>query len=65
MAADKQGFELKANGSWAERSVGGKLIEFVPGKVYETADPNEIRELEDWDGVKSAERSSAVKGDKS
>ncbi len=65
MAADKQGFELKANGSWAERMVGDKLITFEPGQVYETADPNEIRELEGWDAVKSAERSSAVKGDKS
>ena len=63
MAADKQGFELKANGSWAERMIGDKLITFEPGQVYETADPNEIRELEDWDAVKSAER-AAPKGDK-
>lgn len=61
MAAEKQGYELKANYNSVEIAVDTRLVRIESGDVYETKDDDEIRELDQHPAVKAAETKKAGK----
>ena len=61
MAAEKKAFEAHANHRVQITGADGREIRLDEGAVYETSDPDELRDLEDHPFTKPAEAKKGAK----